>query len=415
MLTKIAVIGSNEFMEKILTVATEVSEIELEPYIYQEPQDAAELVKNLKPCDVVFFSGALPYYFSKKQMESLTVPSYFLAQDEIAIATSLLSIIHNQKISPERISIDLINASIVTNVLEESEINGHPIWIKDYQQMFNGDFDLDKIVHFHHELWKQGKTNIALTSVHAVFNRLTSLGVPARRMADPRVSLIQGLQAAKHQAELNKRKSAQVAVGYLSIQNPKQDLTNKLAFALQAYIQQLNESLFSLYSTRGEMEPLRLHDFLEKWTDNIIVGFGYGATIIEADQHAKIALRFAEKEEIEKCGYILTEEKELIGPFPNEYKQHSLKNDHPELLQIAKQTRLSPANLSKIIEFGKSRQSLQFTAADLAEYLQVTRRTTERIVKKLVDHGYIKVTGEEMLYHQGRPRAIYELNIPLYL
>ncbi|WP_419392926.1 helix-turn-helix domain-containing protein [Cytobacillus praedii] len=84
------------------------------------------------------------------------------------------------------------------------------------------------------------------------------------------------------------------------------------------------------------------------------------------------------------------------------------------MLQIAQKAKLSPANLSKLIQFGKERQSHHFTAADLSEYLQVTRRTTERIIKKLADHGYISTVGEEMTYQQGRPRAVYILNLPIY-
>ncbi|WP_045514937.1 transcriptional regulator [Neobacillus niacini] len=416
MATKIAVIGSREFFKKIHTVAAQVPDITIEPYIYQQPQEAAELIRNLKPCDVVFFSGALPYYFSKKHLENLTLPTLILTQDEIAVAASLLAITHKSKIPFERISIDLFDASNINHVLSESEIRIESLKIMDFkQQMLQDSFNLESIVQFHFNLWEQGVTETALTSVHAVYHHLQSLGVPAIRMADPEISLLRGLQTAKDQADLFKSKAAQVAVGYLSIQDPQQEQIDNLVHLLNAYIQPLNENLSVLYSTRGEMDKNRLNDFLEKWPGPIIVGFGYGSTMKEADQHAKIALRFAEKELSSKCGYILTEDKEMVGPFPYEHKQYSLKNDHPELLQVAKETKLSPSNLSKILEFSRSRQSLQFTSADLTDYLQVTRRSTERIIKKLVDHGYVKVVGEEMVYHQGRPRAIYELTMSTYL
>jgi hypothetical protein len=411
--TKIAVIGSREFFNKLLTAAPQVPNITIEPYIYQQPQEACELVKNLKPCDVLFFSGALPYYFSKKHLENLTIPTLILTQDEIAVAASLLAITHKSKIPIERISIDLFDASNLNHVLSESEIRIEYLKIMDLQHMLEGNFNLDSIVQFHFNLWKKGLTETALTSVHAVYHRLQSLGVPAVRMADPEISLLRGLQTAKDQAALCKSKASQVAVGYLSLQDPEQDQITNLAQTLNAYIQPLNPTLFVLYSTRGEIDKNRLNDFLEKWHGNIVTGFGFGSTVIEADQHAKIALRFAEKELNSKSGYILTEDKELVGPFPYEYKQHSLKNDNPELIQVAKETKLSPSNLSKIIEFSKSRQSRQFTAVDLTDYLQVTRRSTERIIKKLVDTGYVKIVGEEMVYHQGRPRAIYELHITL--
>lgn len=412
--TKIAVISSKEFFKNILTVAAQVPDITIEPYIYQQPQEACELVRKLKPCDVVFFSGALPYYFSKKHLENLTIPTLILTQDEIAVAASLLAITHKSKIPFERISIDLFDVSNIKHVLSESEIRIERLKIMDLKkQMLEDCFNLESIVQFHFTLWEQGVTETALTSVHAVYHQLQALGVPAIRMADPQISLLRGLQTAKDQAELFKSKAAQVAVGYLSLQEPQQEQINYLAHSLNAYIQPINQTLFVLYSTRGEMDKLRLNDFLEKWSGTILVGFGYGSTMKEADQHAKIALQFAEKDLSSKCGYILTGDKEMIGPFPYEHKQYSLKNDHPELLQVAKETKLSPSNLSKLIEFSRSRQSLQFTSADLTDYLQVTRRSTERIIKKLVDHGYIKVVGEEMVYQQGRPRAIYELHLSL--
>ena len=62
-------------------------------------------MNQLKPCDVVFFSGALPYYFSKKEREQLPVPTLYLAQDELTISSSLLAAIYHKQVSFDRISI----------------------------------------------------------------------------------------------------------------------------------------------------------------------------------------------------------------------------------------------------------------------------------------------------------------------
>ncbi|MBU8880521.1 transcriptional regulator [Bacillus sp. FJAT-29790] len=422
MSTKIAVICSADFFQSIQSVEPYVANIELIPYIYQEPQGAANLVKNIKPCDAVFFSGALPYYFSKKHRETLPIPTLYLVQDEMTITTSLLSIFYHKKVPLERISIDLIDSSFLTNVLESIDINVQRFHVMDYHQMLEKEeFDLKRITSYHYSLWKQGSVDLALTSIHAVFDQLQLLGVPALRMTDPISVLIRGLQDAKDQAELVKSQSAQVAVAYVSLNNwdnQQREIVDSFAHNINASVQQVDDALFVLYSTRGDIETLMKRDmlqhFLNKWEETITIGFGYGTTIMEADQNATDALRFAEKNAVEKCGYILTEKKELLGPFPQESKQLRLKNDHPEFLQIAKRTKLSPANLSKIMQFSKFRPSLQFTSKELAEYLQVTRRSTERIIKKLVDHGYARVVGEEMTYQQGRPRAIYELDLPTY-
>ncbi|MFZ7946165.1 transcriptional regulator [Neobacillus sp. 19] len=417
MTTKIAVIGSNEFINNILAIAADLPDIEIDPYIYQEPAEAEALVTQLKPCDVVFFSGALPYYFSKKNRELLPIPSHCLATDEMAVASTFLSILYTKKIALGRISIDLIDSSVVTNVLAELESDLPEIQILAYRQMVEGHFDLSKIVAFHQALWDQGEIDLAITSVHAIYHRLNALGIPVKRIIDPKISLRRGLENARAMAELYKRKASQVAVGYISAKALFEHISVFTA-KFHASAQQLDENLFVFYSTRGEIESLIdqniLTDFLDNWQDPCKIGFGYGKTLTDAEQNAMVALQFAEKDETGKCGYILTEEKQLLGPFPHDAKQHHLKHDDPKIVQVAKQTKLSPANLSKIIEFSKSRTSVHFTAADLSEYLHVTRRSTERIIKKLADHGYVKNVGEEMTYQQGRPRAIYELNLPVY-
>lgn len=420
-MTKIAVIGSADFIAHILSVAPQIKDIEVEPYVYKEPQEATELIKHLKPCDVIFYSGALPFYFSKKLREQLPIPALFLEQDEMAIASTLLSIVHHHNIPIERISIDLTDASFVANVLTDIGIERSPVHVMDYTGMLPDKFDTAAIVDFHLSRFKSNAIDLALTSVHAVYDQLQALRVPAKRMIDPTKAVIRGLQDAKARAELAKHHAATVAVCYLSL--TKQDefqhqYVDVFAHLLHASVQQIDECTFTLYSTRGRIEALMesdaFHDFLSKWQDPVAVGFGYGATNVEAEQNSKIARSFAADHKTESCGYILTEEKELLGPFPKEMKTQRLKNDRPELLQIAKEIKLSPANLSKIIQFSKSRQTLQFTAVDLSSYLQVTRRSTERILKKLVDHGYAKIVGQEMTYQQGRPRSVYELNIPIY-
>nr|WP_255551463.1 HTH domain-containing protein [Sporosarcina sp. E16_8] len=66
------------------------------------------------------------------------------------------------------------------------------------------------------------------------------------------------------------------------------------------------------------------------------------------------------------------------------------------------------------MQYSRVRQTKQFTANDLALYLDVSRRTAERTLKKLVDYKYATIIGEEMTYRQGRPRALYEFNFRPY-
>jgi hypothetical protein len=421
MTIKIAAIGLEDFIYNILSVAPLIKEIEIEPHVYVRPEEATELLKHLKPCDVVFYSNALRFYFSKELREQLPIPTLFLEQDEMAIASSLLSIMYHKSIPIERISIDLTDSSFVANVLTDIGIHHAPLHVMDYTDILPGKFDTTKIINFHQSRFNSGLVDIALTSIHTVYDQLQQLGVPAQRMIDPIKALIRGLQDAKALAQLDKSQSATIAVVNITLtaaQEFQNHYLNVFSHDIHASVHQIDETSFILFSTRGNIEAViegnNFLDFLSKWQDSIAVGFGYGATATEAESNAKIARSFAANHKRESCGYVLTEKKELFGPFPTENKPLRLKNDHPGLLQIAKETKLSPVNLSKIIQFNKSRQLHQFTAPELSSYMQVTRRSTERILKRLVDQGFVKIVGEEMTYQQGRPRAIYELNFPIY-
>ena len=421
MMIKIAVVGSKEFMETILPIAHKLEEIEIDPYIYLHPAESSELLKRLKPCDVIFFSGALPYYMAKEIREQLRIPSTYLQQDETTVASSILSIMYHQSIQPHNISIDLVDRSFITNVFHDIGIKESP-QVFDYENMLWSKDEINRVIDFHVAKYQSGEAHLALTSIHAVYDELQKLGVPSERMIDPTQSIIHGLKDAKIKAELAKSYSATVGACIISSLELRDGLLEQLdviSKELRGSFKTIDEMTFILYTTRGDIESIiktnTMNNLFASIEGTIAIGFGYGKTVKEAEQNAKIAQGFAKNNPIDHCFYILTSDKELFGPFPKEQRVQSLKNDNPELMKIAKETKLSPANLSKIIQFSQSHPSLKFTAADLSEYLQVTRRSTERLLKKLVDYGYAHICGEEMPYQQGRPRALYELNLPLFL
>ncbi|PFG05169.1 transcriptional regulator [Bacillus sp. es.034] len=416
MKTKIALIGSREFIGRALTsIPYDLNSIELVPYVYDEPQEARMLMKNLTPCDAVLFSGALPYFFSQQEWRTLSVPVLYLEQDETALVTSLLYILHHHGIEPDRVSIDLMDRSLIDHAQSDLHLKNPPRYVMDYKERLPHTFHINDYTDFHRQLFKNGKTELALTSIHAVYDRLVELHIPCMRMIDPAKSLIRAIDEAYSQSLFSKRKAATIAAVRLSVQDwvGEHERLHELARLMKGTLQkQEDDASLTIYSNRGSIEHfLESTDFLEK---PVLAGFGYGHTAAEAEANAETALSFARKVDSDGCAFILNEEKELSGPYPDKTKKQHLKNDTPEMLSLAKQLKLSPSNLSKIIQFYKSRSTRDFTAAELSDYMQITRRSTERILKKLVDNGSAKIIGEEMTYAQGRPRAIYELTFPIY-
>lgn len=414
MVTRIAVLGSYNFIERLKHLEVELPSIHMDYYMYKTPIDAIAIIPTIKPCDAIFFSGSLPYVYTKDAREQLPIPSHYLSQDETAIATTLLSIGFSSSIPVSKLSIDLIEPQSVQHVLEDiGQMDEYPFMMK-----IDPTFDLKEVVAFHANLQRNGEVSLAITSIHAVYQHLRENNLSVIRMIDPKSSIIKGLEETKSMALLAKSQSAKIAVGFIQTNDDKlisDDTLKKISSSIQASFTKSEKDLYMLYSTQGDVQKAFVNNYIDTWfelsSSPLKIAFGFGKTVVEATKNAKDALTYT----TENSAYVITDTKELLGPFPNNQKKVHLKTNEPKIAKLAKETTLSPANISKIMQFSRSRTSVEFTAYDLEVYLQVSRRTTERILKKLVDNDYARITGEEMTYQQGRPRAIYELNFPTYL
>ena len=174
---------------------------------------------------------------------------------------------------------------------------------------------------------------------------------------------------------------------------------------------------YALYTSRGNIEStLKSKEFspiFQTLASKAKLAFGYGESIIDATENANVALNLIQQSDGHSF-YVLDSNKKLLGPYPQSGATVDMKNTNPELVKMAEKTKLSPANISKLMNYSQTRQTKQFTANDLCLYLNVSRRTAERTLKKLVEFDYAKIIGEEMTYRQGRPRALYEFNFHAY-
>ncbi|XXM70400.1 transcriptional regulator [Lysinibacillus sphaericus] len=419
--TKIALIGSKDFNAYVqASIVPRLNGIDLIPYIYSDPGEAEKLIPTITPCDAVLFSGGLPYSFSKEACTALTVPVLYLEQDETALITSLFHILHNEGVKPEHVSIDLMDTAFVDHIMADLHLQNPPKYVMDYKNSLPREFSIREYTTFHQRLFQDGKTRFALTSIHSVYDRLVQLNIPCMRMIDPVRSLVRTINEARSQALLSRRKAAAVAAVRLLAPEtlPGNSSLQTLVHLMEGTLQKKDgDAAYTVYSNRGSIENLldtaEFHSFFHS-DHPVLAGFGYGHTAAQAEENAETALLFARKYDAGSCAFIVNEDKELTGPYPDKNKKQLLKYNHPDMLSLAKQLKLSPANLSKIIQFYRSRSSREFTAAELSDYMKITRRSAERILKKLVDNGSARITGEEMTYAQGRPRAVYELAFPMY-
>ena len=407
--TKIAVICSEQFQHVLEKIVIDEPQFQLDYYTYEFPEQAPTLLKEVKPCDILLLSGTLPYLYAKPELDQWPTPWTYLKQDESSISTTLLSLLVDQPVKLNRLSIDVMNLLFIDNVLNDLHTTQRP-----YIQTIALHTPYDDYVNHHKNLWDNGEVDFIITSIHAVYNQLKALNIPVMRMMDPKSSILRYLYEAKAISERSKSDLAKAAVGHLAFtESPPKALIETIATTLSGFYRQLDPLQIEFYTTNGNLQQglATLQEDLNSAAMKFKFGFGYGHSILQAREHAKHALSFAEQDTI----YLLDDHKQLHGPIGEHQQSIALQATDPVILKITRDTHLSPKNISRLIEFNKAHPSISFTAQDLADYLQVTRRTTERILKKLVDHSYVMIVGEEMTYQQGRPRALYELNFSSYV
>ncbi|WP_077329460.1 hypothetical protein [Virgibacillus siamensis] len=428
MKVKIAVFGCAEITGRISRYVENLDDVEVVPFVFSESSETVELVEKAVMCDIYLFAGALPYLYAKEKIDKKRLPAVQIAFDEYMILTSFYRVrnYHNQDLN--RLSIDVLDSHHVDEVLSELKKDASEI----YTYSFGDDvMDIDRITAFHEKKWKDGKADFALTSIHEVEQKLREKGIPTNCMEIPMLNIERAIEQAKSIATLNQSKNAQIVAGYINIKNfdavkrekgdlHAQELLLKLHHVLLKYAQKTYSSVltnsnnqFVLFGTQGILNHITNHyrDFplLQEMehalSTPVDIGFGLGLTAKQAEDNAKSALEACAHSGESTC-YIVNERNDTIGPLGVE-KEFNTSELYQALIHRA---RLNNELSYNFIDFIEIRNNEPFSANDIAGYYQVTKRSAERTVKKLLAGEVIKVVGEEKPYVKGRPRKLFQIN-----
>ncbi|TCP21167.1 hypothetical protein EV207_14522 [Scopulibacillus darangshiensis] len=430
---RIGVLGSKLFIDAVSIHYALFPEVTFVSYMYESPRKIDHLIEKAGgEVDFLLFSGAIPFYYGQQKRTEYKLKAAFIPFSELMVSLSLFSISYREKLPLAAVSIDLPNHVLLDHVLSEAQINDRPVHVTDYPWIYKMEedithLDIARFVRFHTELYREKKTAYALTSIHAVYEELQKLAVPSTYMIQPEQSLKDGLEKAVTLAKLNKAKASQIAVISIKISDYPSSQDSQV-FRLQL-LQQLHEigkrlnarvsmdhyQPFLIYTNRGSLESAQkdrnlqlIQELEEKVKFPLQIGIGFGLTMNSAENHATQALYFTEKFSTKKTTiFLLDENKKLIGPLFENEKQYALKNEDQEIQMLAEQLKMNTKKLNRFIDFIGTNQFRSFSAQELADYFEISRRSAERLIKRFLEQDFLNIAGEEQPYDQGRPRALY--------
>lgn len=427
---RMAIVGPADSVSLAYQVALERSDVLApRPIVYQDAAEVAGIILEYKgQFDMWLFSGIVPYQHALKA--ALDKPLFYIPHNGSSLYRALFEITYIEKRELKSISFDTFSVQEVEETFRDINMPLPEIYVKHYEDVVSAA-DITK---YHYNLWEQGKTSIAVTCFLATYEKLKELGVPAVRIWPTRSNIRTTLDVAVNAVIAQEFKGSQLAIFQIAIHKYDDIVRASSSYdvkrielclyqILVGYAEELEGSLvlrgdgqYTLYSTRGMLEKstqgLTVIPILEEITCQVKAavngGIGFGKTAYAAEQNAFHALGLAEQKG-QGFWMAVNDKREVIGPLSSAvHLKYSVQVDYAASKRFADKVSLSVTTVNRLLAVLDKLDNTTIGADELAVYLGITQRSARRILAILVEEGFAKVAGEEMLV-KGRPRKLYEV------
>jgi hypothetical protein len=429
---KIGVVGPEQSINRIIEVGKAMEPaIEFISFAYADAHEAVDIVKrNIHKAKGWLFSGSLPFMLAKEAFGSDDNFAY-CAYDGAGLYRCFLQVAYHQKIIMERISIDIPSLENLPLAIEELEIPNREI----YMNRYGTQFDTREIIQFHQDLWEQGKTDAAVTSLAAAYVALKQDGkVPVYRNSVTANSIRDAIKVILGKTSASFFRSTQVGLGVIEIENFDEVIEKaaspynikRLELRISKELIDLSEKLnggllergrgrYEISSSRGaiDREMGMLKDVVRRLSLElnipVAVGIGFGETVSSAETNARRALLHAKKRKKEKL-VIIQEDGVLVESVGQpEELTYEYYSDDQELLNKLHEADVGIKSYKRIEATIRRMKWSTFTSSHVAEELAVTERNVRRIFFGLTKVGLLECIGEEFSTVRGRPSRLYRL------
>ncbi|MBU2703584.1 putative transcriptional regulator [Sporomusaceae bacterium BoRhaA] len=428
----IAVVGPADSVQLISEVAKEYSEkIDIMALTYKVAEEVPTILAahNGLP-DGWLFSGKVPYSHAIAA-NIIKQPMLSIPHAGSSLYRVLLEIANQEKLDVNRISFDMVSEKDIAETLSDLEVPLDPIRTFDCE----GIVSAADMTEYHYQLWKSGKTKLAVTSFYSTYYALKDRGIPVFRIRPLRSNVRTALDMAYQMVEAVKFKSSQISIQQIVIDDyagvirdasstyEVKRLEAKLYPLLIQYTEMVQGSIdihgpghYTIYSTRGAVEEVTqgftVVPIQEQLTQLLSVpvsgGIGFGPTAHAAEKNAYKALGFA-RHTGKGHWMVVLDEGTVLGPLSSDtYLKYSLRPDASLSQCLAKQLQISVTTMNRLLASLDKLDTETIGADELATPLSITPRSARRLLGILVEHGLAEVSHEEALY-KGRPRKIYRL------
>lgn len=390
--------------------------------------------RNQDKIEGILFTGSVSYNYFLGQAGLLKIPVMFV---ENSFENHYLFIISHLMNHPDiplnEIYIDTFDDNrFISAISDAIPASLMPQIRKDYD-CFSPTL-IDELYEHILKLWKENKIKIAYVGYNPLYYKLIDEGIPCQYIKLPEETILTGIKNIISQVDLNnmynnntvvvlidfmyKEKSElnineieyRQATLFKVLVDYKKTFDNDAEINIIQNLTSFEMSFNKKYLLKAGNDTYSLLDFIEKkYSYDYIIGIGMGNDIIECRNRAIKAINFASNFG-DRCSFLI---KNAIvkGPINSTSCLEIPLSAYEKNKQISKIIDVSNSNFTRIMAlFEKYKEDI--TSNTVAQYLNITERSANRIISNLVEKEIIKeqIKGNSN-FGKGRPTKYYRINI----
>ncbi len=440
MFFRLAIVGHQKSIEDIKLITkqkfVEIETLEIPFSNDSETKKASDMLQSvLHMCDGIMFTRYEPY-----QLISRIIPNHlpfgYAEVNSQHLTQALLYASYNYKVDIRKASIDTLSFDCVKKTykhLDIEDVQQHVVLIPT-----NRDIDdyIEKIAVRHIESYQNGTTQFCVTNIRNVHQRLLGMGILSVLLKPSDEAYVSKIQQILLMGKLlpqpnNKTVTIHVKV---SLKNNafimgenflyRTDALHKIDAEISLFAQQIQGGLVRV--GLSEYVIFCYNNLLENVTKNFTefpliktgvhqyhhlnIGIGYGENIIISQSNALIALHKVESEGGGKA-YIVYDSGNVAGPIQDYQEKQPINTIYSKKFsEIAEDVGLSVNTVHKISVLHEEKKLTTFTASQFALELNISKRTADRIIAKMIEKKYITQVSQHMINLKGRPTRVLSFN-----
>ncbi len=419
----------HKYFEDVKTIKVEMATTEQIPNIIQYMQVQESYF------DGVIFTGKIPYDLINHAIYSKN-PWVYIEKNHNHLQRILLEIALTTTYDPLNISVDCYDEKTLLKSYDEVKIPRKNLkyYLKE-SDIFNPNF-LEDIKQFHRYNYYQNNVSVCITEITSIYEDLIKEKVPCFLLSptkDDIKSTIKQLELKMRSAIDEKSQIVVLAIeidlpneysiiyeNEYQIMSEKAKVTDKVylfAQRIQATVLEIGTRGYLLFSTKNILEfetnNLQYISLLDEIaissTNTISMGIGYGVTAREANYNANLGMHRA-KNSIGNICYAVNDGI-YTGPITDApIKDRDIVKIDENYLQISEITGISIDTIFRIQCFIDQHKKEYCTPKELADYLEVSKRSVNRILEKLELAGFMTIVGKKSQGGAGRPSRIVKIS-----